>query len=258
VNDLARLLTPSLELLMLLFVRTSGVVFTAPPFADAALPTAVRVGASLALTAAAFPLARGLPAPLPLPALLVHLVVEAAVGVAIGIAAQAFVAVATTMGGLIDVASGLSFASLLNPFLSETTSIYASFAVSFALFVFAVSGGFDAFVTAVALSDRILPLGAVPRPSAALLPFALAYTGGAFAAGVLLAFPALVALAVVNVALGLVARILPQMNLFVFSLAVGPLVSLVLVSALLGVAAQALNRYAVALMASLLGFVHAL
>ena len=250
-------LAPSYELLLLLFARMTGVAFTAPPFNDAALPNLVRVALALALTAAVFPAARGLPAVLSLPDLLVHALLELGLGILIGVVAQGFLSAALTMGGLLDASSGLSLASVLNPVLGETTSLYAGFAASFAIFVFAVGGGFDTFVTALAVAEQVAPVGIVPRVGSAILPYVLDATGGAFVVGVLLAFPVLVALVVVNVAIGLMARVLPQMNLFVFSLAVGPLVSLVLTALVLGTFAQVLNRYALSLLDALPALLHA-
>jgi flagellar biosynthetic protein FliR len=255
---IAAAITPFWAGMLLLFARLTGVVFAAPLLSDAAVPTGVRVGLAMALTAALAGFARAEVASLSLPALLFHLALELALGLGMGFLASAMLYAALTWGGWADAASGLSIATLFNPLYLGSTSLFQGATGTLALFVYAASGGLDALVVTLAAGVRLVPVGFHAFPSPSLLGVSLALVSGLFGTAALLALPLLVALALVNFAIGLLARMLPQMNVFALSLGVGPALAVVLLALGVGSAAGVLSQYEASALNLLLGFLHTL
>jgi flagellar biosynthetic protein FliR len=253
---IALAITPFWGALLLLFARMTGVAFSAPIFSDASIPTSARIGVALALTAAVAGFARA-HVTVTLPDFLFRLLIELVLGLGMGFVANAMVYAAFTWGGLVDAATGLSLVSLLNPFSSQPSSLFQTFAGILALFVFAVTGGIDGLVVTLAASVRLVPVGLYSFPGQGLLGVTLSLASGIFGTGVLLALPTLAALAVVNFAVGLLARMLPQMNVFALSLGLGPLVAILFVTLGLSLAVTVLDRYEASSLVLLLQFLHA-
>lgn len=251
-------ITPYWGGLLLLFARMTGVVFTAPLFSDPSVPTTVRVGLALALTAATEGFARVHVGVLTLAGFLVHLLLELAIGLAMGLVASAVVQAAAVFGGLVDAASGLSLAAVLNPAFGETASLFEGFATMLVLFVYAAGGGLTLLVTVLAASTVIVPVGQAIPLQAGLGNVVLEWAGGVFGTGLLLALPVLVALAVVNFAIGLLARILPQMNVFALSIGLGPFLSVFVLLLLLPLVVTVLGRYQESALSLVVALLHAL
>jgi flagellar biosynthetic protein FliR len=166
---------------------------------------------TLLLAAPAVAAARaGLPALQVTPA---AFVAESLVGVAVGFGAAVLVAAAETAGDLMSTSVGLSGASLLDPLSGATNTVLAHFAQLFAVTVLLSVGGHLVMLDALAESVRAVPLGAPVDVRAGL---AALVAGGAalFALGIKFAAPVVAAAMIGNVALAVLTRVAPALNVF--------------------------------------------
>lgn len=193
--------------------RVLAFLATATPFDNRALPAQVKLVLGLAITVA---LTASLP---PGPALppgswlgLAVLAKEVLIGVSMGFAMRlAFVALEVG-GELISFQMGLSFATLYDPQSGGQTGVISNLLVLLATLAFLALNGHLAMLEALAKSFALLPVGAA-LPTNGWLAI-LNSVGTILGLGLLLALPLLAALILTNVALGILTRAAPQLNIF--------------------------------------------
>lgn len=199
--------------LVLLACRIGGMMLVAPVFSSKAVPVKVRTGLllllTLILTPSAFGAAAshgGAPAITP-----VTFVTETLIGFAIGFGAAVLVGAAETAGDLMSTAIGISGASLLDPMQGGSSNVLATFGQLFAVAVLLTVNGHLVMLDAIAESARALPVGsaiAVREGLGAMLSAASTL----FVLGLRFAAPVIAASMIGNVALAVLTRAAPQIN----------------------------------------------
>ena len=203
------------------FLRISGALLVAPVFGATVVPMRVKLVFGLAL---AVVIAPGLPAtPVPAPFSADGLLTMAAqllIGLAIGFVAQSMFDALVLAGQLIANTMGLGFASMLDPTRGAATPVVGQFYVIVGLLLYLAMDGPLVLIGTLASSFHWLPVGPVGFQGPALAQLA-GWGSQLFAAGLLIALPAVVALLLVNLAMGVVSRAAPQLNLMSFGFPVG-------------------------------------
>ena len=201
--DLAPLAGP-----ILLSVRLGGVFLIAPVFAARTVPTRVRAALLMAFAVALYPVSSGATPELTVSAL----VTETFVGLLIGTAASLFIGAAEMGGEWLAVQMGLAGATTVNPSSTESTPVLGNFmSVSVLALILAVDGHV-VMVEALAASTDLIPLGA-PLEWSGFDQSVVALGTALFRLALRFAAPAIAVLLVVNVALGILARTVPQINM---------------------------------------------
>jgi len=194
--------------------RILALFASAPVFSHASLPMRAKVGIALAIALAIAPVVA---AP-PLAGLLeasgfVMLAHNILVGVALGFAIRLVFAGVELAGELIGLQIGLSFAAFFNPDSRESENVVSNFMSMLVLLMFLAIDGHLMLLSALVDSFRVFPAAASgPLP---IEPLALA-RGAAdiFAIALTICLPILAVMLLVNVVLGVMARVAPQLNLF--------------------------------------------
>ncbi|AUM00417.1 flagellar biosynthetic protein FliR [Zoogloeaceae bacteirum Par-f-2] len=208
--------------------RLLGMFASAPVFSNRAVPARVRLGVGLGIALAIVPVLPPMPAidPGSYMGLLV-LFWQMAIGVAIGFMMRLVFAAVDMAGSLVGMQMGLSFAIFFSPGTGGQTAVLSEFLGLIATLLFLAINGHLLMVDVLVRSFEWLPIGTAP-----LSPdgwhFIVRYATVVFATGLLLSLPMLTALLVTNIALGILTRASPQLNLFAIgfpvSLAMGMLV----------------------------------
>lgn len=194
--------------------RILGLVASAPVFNNAALPTRIKLVTGLAIT---FALAPALPAFPPVApaswAGLAILVQQGLIGIALGFTMRLVFAGIDLAGELIGLQMGLGFAVFYDPQNASQLPIVAELAGLLALLIFLAANGHLMLLALLAESFSVLPVGATALRATGWLAL---LQGGAsiFSIGVLLALPLISALLIANIALGVLTKVAPQLNLF--------------------------------------------
>lgn len=209
-------------------VRVLALFATAPLLSHRAVPLRIKVGLAIAIVVVlmpnlqAPPLADALTAPG-----LALLVQNILVGVVIGFTVRLVFAALELAGELVGLQMGLSFAGFFNPMSGQTQNAVASFLALMALLMFIAIDGHLMLVHALAESFRVFPLVADPAASlTSSLQFGQLVRSASemFSIALSIALPFLAVMLLVNLVLGVLARVAPQLNVF----AVGfPLIILV-------------------------------
>ncbi|MBN8506373.1 MAG: flagellar biosynthetic protein FliR [Burkholderiales bacterium] len=197
------------------FLRCLALLSAMPLFSQRAVPLQVRIGLAMFFALAAQASLPAMPVlPLDAPPLLLMLVLQQLViGIAMGFAVRLVFAAMEFAGELIGLQMGLNFAGFFDPATGMQGTATARFLGTLVSFLFVVTGGHLLLVQALAQSFHAFPVG--PEPFA-FVRAAQPQTWGAeiFRAGFWVALPLLALLLFVNLALGVVSRVAPQLNIF--------------------------------------------
>ncbi len=206
----------TLEAFLLVFLRTSAIVATMPILGDKVVPARVKAGFALLLAGLLFPVVplSGEPLETGLVPLALRMASEAIIGVVIGFAAQVIFAGVQLAGEFIGFQMGFAIVNVIDPVTSAQVSIVSEFQYLVALLLFLIFNGHHLFIAAVAESFRILnPLSL--HYSGTLMSAILDLSKGIFVVAAKLSAPLVAVMFFLQIGLGIVARTVPQINIFI-------------------------------------------
>jgi flagellar biosynthetic protein FliR len=194
-------------------LRVSGFVLTAPAASEVVVPGRVKIVLTLALALLLAPLVE-VPAGLSIfsAAGMLAAVLELLIGVSIGMVVQLTFEALVFAGQSISLTMGLGFATLVDPQRGAQVPVLGQMFMIFGTLIYLSINGHLMLLGALAESFHSLPIGAhVGRD---FLLSVVLWGARVFDTGLLIALPAVIALVIVNLALGVVTRAAPQLNLF--------------------------------------------
>lgn len=209
-----------LPLFLLVFVRLTSFFLTAPIFMMRDVPGPFKIGLSffLAVISLSFP---GLPESIPLDNLFWLLIIkEALVGICIGFTATLILYAIQVAGIFIDTQIGFIMANIFDPQTGVQTPLTGRLKYTLAILFLLSLNGHHLLIKGIFTSfewiavDQWIPAISDGRVSS----FLTEALGRMFETAFLIALPVAGALFLVDVALGIVARTVPQMNVFVVGL----------------------------------------
>ncbi len=200
---------PEIGAYLAVLARIGGLAATAPVIGDPGVALRPRLVFVLAVTAAA----GASRAPVAFAVLPAVAALELAVGLATGLTARAVVSSVAIAGQLMGLSLGLGFAAQYDPHAGESASVLRSLASALAGLAFLTAGGLEAIVRSAAASPAEL------SQLAALGPAFVRHATAAFGHGLALAAPIVLASLVGNLALAVMNRAAPAVNVFSIALA---------------------------------------
>lgn len=225
----------------ILMVRPGMLVVAAPPFGAAYAPLPVRLGLTVLLTLVLTPVI-STPVEFGLIDLVIVVAREMAVGLALALGIRALIAGAELAGHLTGYQLGFSYGSIVDPQSGVRNSMFAVLYANIAVITFFSINGHHALVRAMASSYGQIPIG-LGHLDGSLVTTVTGMLGVVFVLGVRLAMPLILVLLVVEVALGLIARAAPGINLMVVSQPLRLLIGLLVVASIIAIAPGLIGRY---------------
>ena len=195
-------------------LRISGFVLTAPAASEAVVPRLVKVVLTLSLAFLLGPLVE-VPTELSIfsAAGLLAAALELLIGVSIGMVVQLAFEALVFAGQSVSLSMGLGFATLVDPQRGAQVPVLGQLFMIFGTLTYLAINGHLMLLGALAQSFHSLPIGATHIDEGFLITVVL-WGARVFDTGLLIALPAVIALVIVNLALGVVTRAAPQLNLF--------------------------------------------
>lgn len=222
---------------LLVFARTGAMLMLLPPIGDTNVPARVRLILALAMTLALAPtVSASYPqtAPQTMVALVVLVAQEVTVGILVGTLARIIMSAISIAGFLIAMQAGLSYAEALDPTSrGQQGAVVGNFLSMLAVVLIFAANLHHLAIGAVAGSYHLIPPG-TSLPTADMAELAIQTVSGAFALGFQLAAPFLVFGFAVNAGFGVLARMMPQLQVFFVSAPVNIMVGFVVMTLLLG------------------------
>lgn len=229
----------------LLSLRLSAVFMLTPILYAFSVPATARV---LLVIGLAVGLALGIPAAetrsmlsLDSGQLLAAAITEVALGATLALGILVAFASISMAGRLIDVQIGFGIAQVFDPVSQRQVPVLTSAFDKLGVIVFFLVNGHHALLRGITYSLERFPLGR-PWPVESAAPWVIKQVSGLFGLGFALAAPVVVCLLLVELALGVVARNLPQMNMFVIGVPIKIVVGLAALSLWFGGVGEAMNR----------------
>lgn len=225
----------SLNMLPFLMVvtRLGTILFIIPPFRSNNIPNLIKVLITLAITIIIFPLVSIDIDIIQLSYFEIfnYIITELLVGITIGFIISVIFTAVQFAGSLIDFNSGFGFSNVIDPLTQENITITSKFYLLIATTLFFTINGQSLVIGAVVESYDILPLG-VFKLNIESIGFLLRLFANIFSIGFKIAAPLTVTLFLTEVALAVLARAIPQMNVFIigFSLKISVLFILLAVT----------------------------
>lgn len=203
----------TIESFGLMLMRTSALVLSAPLLGLASGFSGYKVALILVLTLVLYALV-GEPiaaaGPIELTAMALR---ELLIGFFLGFVTQMLVLAAQVGGELVGTDMGFAMAAQIDPETGVNTKVVAKAYETFLLLALLAVDGHLWIVSGLEQSFHFAPVGALAAPSS-LAALALDVFVEMFAAGITLAAPVLLLLVLATVLLGLLARMVPQLNVF--------------------------------------------
>jgi flagellar biosynthesis protein FliR len=196
------------------FLRALALFSALPVLGTRTVPARVRVALAFLVALAA---QASLP-PMPLvaldsPAAVMLVVQQLLIGLSLGFAVRIVFAAVEFAGEVIGLQMGLNFAGFFDPATATQTTATSRFFGTIVAWLFIVINGHLLVIAALAQSFQAFPVG--PEPFAFLRAVQPQVWGSeVFMLGLWIALPLVSMLLFVNLVLGVISRVAPQMNVF--------------------------------------------
>ena len=204
---------------VIVFVRVSAMIFMVPIFGEGRVPFMVTWGLSLLIAALLFPIVGKQAAPsvdLDFLSLALRIGGEVAIGVIIGFAVRFVFAGIQVAGEMTGVQMGFSIANVIDPTSNQQVSIITEFQYMLALLLFLTVDAHHIFIAAIAESYQAVPSLSF-HFSGELLQALVHLSRDIFIIAIKISAPIMAVLLFTNVGMGVIARTVPQMNIFIVS-----------------------------------------
>lgn len=203
-----------IDIFLLLFVRMLGLFTTAPVWSNRLVPVQLRVAIAFGAAVVVSPLFRDVPMPDSLGTLATLVVRELLVGMVVGFVAALVISAVQLAGQILDLNMGLSMVNLLDPMTNTQMPVVGNFLYILSILIFFTINGHHMLLQALMDSYALVPIGQA-TVSNTLTQSVVGMGADLFLIGFKVAAPVLAALFMTTVALGILNRAVPQMNVFV-------------------------------------------
>ena len=206
------------EFLFLALTRVLAMIIQVPMLGGQTVPNQVKIGLGVLLTLLLFPI-QALPANLPtldLLGLFVSIAKEILIGLVAGFAAVLTFAAIDIAGEVMGTGSGFSSDRVFNPAMNNSSASFNQLFIMVALLVFLLMDGHQTFIVAIARTFEIIPVGGeIPMDK---IDSVGRLVSQLIISGIQLGLPLLAALTLTDVALGLLSRVAPQVQVYFLGL----------------------------------------
>ncbi len=198
------------------FIRILALLSAAPVFSATQVPIQVRVGLALLISVAIAP---ALP---PMPAVhflsgegFILLIQQILIGTALGFAVTVIFSVIQFAGSVISLQMGLGFSSFFDPTTGVQVPTLSNFLNLLVLLLFMAMNGQLLVLATLMRSFTLLPVTATLSLNPSAWHFLVEEGAIIFSLGLAISAPVLGTLVLVNIALGVLGKLAPQLNIFV-------------------------------------------
>ncbi|MGF6307657.1 flagellar biosynthetic protein FliR [Bradyrhizobium sp. i1.8.4] len=200
---------------VLVFARVGAMVMLLPGFGESNIPARVKLSIALLLTLIILPLHRNayhvdLTS---IPSLGVLMVQELIIGIVLGATARVTLSALNVAGSVIAQQLGLGFVTAVDPTQGQQGQIVGNFLTILGLTLLFATDSHYLVIAALSESYRIFSPGEI-MPTGDVAALATSAFSAAFKIGLQLSAPFLVFGLVFNIGLGVLARLMPQMQVY--------------------------------------------
>jgi len=205
---------------LLVFVRTTAFFVAAPFFSIKGVPNPFKIGLAFIMALISF---QFIPTQTQIAmdfSFVLHVIKEALVGIILGYVCELMFVAVQVAGGLIDMQMGLAMANVIDPRTGAYVPVTGNFKSILAVLYFFSINGHHMLIRGLIKSYEAIPIEAVWAAfgSEQVMMTAVKVFQNMFLSAFMMAAPIVVALFLVDVSLGIIAKAVPQFNIFVVGL----------------------------------------
>ncbi len=218
---------PQLQIFFLIFLRVGAIMMFIPVFDSRNIPVLFKAGLAFSVSILLFPILKlnDIPFITSIIPFGIGVIGEIMMGAVIGLSVRLIFAGIQLAGQLAGFQMGLAIANVMDPVTSAQISIIAQLNNLMAMLIFLTINAHHMFLRALAESFRLIPPFDV-QFSNSLIEHLISLSGNMFIIAIKVGAPVIVALLLTNVAFGLIARTVPQMNIFLVAMPIQIVVGL--------------------------------
>lgn len=234
----------SLNLFLLVFARLGAMIFPSPVFGRKNVPMRIRAGLVLALTLLLVPVLNvGAVSALSGFDMVEGLVREILLGLIVGFVFQIFFFMIFVAGDMLDTVFGLAMGKVMDPGGGVQVSVLGQFLNVFFFLYFFATGSHRLMIKLFAYSFELIPAGAAAVSMEKAGPFVLALFHSVFVLAIRLTLPFVAAEFVLEAAMGVLMKLIPQIHIFVINLQVKIIAGILLMMLFAVPMGQFIDRY---------------
>ncbi|MBS4198970.1 flagellar type III secretion system protein FliR [Bacillus sp. FJAT-49732] len=229
-------LLPNFSVFLLVFTRVATFFVTMPLFSYRTLPAAYRIGFAFFLSLLMY-------YTLDIQSIditgeyFLLIIKEAGIGLFIGFTAYMILSAIQIAGGFIDFQMGFAIANVIDPQTGTQSPLIGQYLYMFSLLFLLSINGHHLILDGIFYSYQFIPIDQVfiPFGDSSLAEYIIKSFSMMFTIAFQMAIPVVASLFLVDVALGIVARTVPQLNIFVVGFPIKIAVSFIILFVVLGV-----------------------
>ncbi|MDA5193235.1 flagellar biosynthetic protein FliR [Govanella unica] len=213
--NLAQFTSAELFAFLLVFARIGSMVMIMPAFGETSIPAQIRLALALTLSLVILPLVRTKLPAMPQQVFMLFLLLfgEIVIGLAVAGAIRLMISALHVAGVVMSTFTGLGAAMAFDPSQGSQGAILGTFLTLLGVLLIFVTDMHHMLIAVLRDSYDLMPSGAMP-PSADLAKLAITTVSEAFKLGIEMSIPFILFGLVFNISLGLVARLMPQLQIF--------------------------------------------
>ncbi len=216
---------------MLIFTRLGTAMMIMPGIGDSFVPNNIRLMMVLSMSFVLTPVMMGfMPEQVPaFPVLFSLIIMEFVIGFFVGSMARIFMMALDVAGMLISTTSGLANAQVFNPTLATQGSITGAFLSVTGVVLLFATNLHHMLIYGLVESYHMFPVGAVPD-SGSMAQLITRAISSSFLIGFQIAIPFIVVALMLYIGMGVLSRLMPQVQVFILALPVQIMLSLLTLS----------------------------
>lgn len=205
-----------LEYFLFVLVRIASFVFVAPFFSTKGVPNNVKIGLSVFIAYIMYNFGPGhiYPEYNTILGFAVVVLKEVSVGLLIGLASQLCTSIVLFAGRIIDMEVGLSMANVFDPTTNQQASITGALLQYGVMLILYTTGLHRYLLKALMETFILIPVGGAVIDTNQLLASLITFLGDYIVIGFRICLPVFASITLMNIVLGLLAKLAPQMNMF--------------------------------------------
>jgi flagellar biosynthetic protein FliR len=216
--DLSQWTLVQFQSFLLILSRVTTILFMMPLLGSRNLPSMLKAGLSLVVALVLLPVVKVDPRLLPPEpvSVLFFMVGELMIGLVLGLSVKVIFTGLQMAGEIAGYQMGLAMASVIDPQAGSDNTLMAQFQYLFGLLLFLAVDGHHWFFRALVQSFEVLPPGGF-HLNPGLYDLMIQLSGKMFVVAIKLAAPIMAVLLFTQIALGMVAKTVPQVNILFIS-----------------------------------------
>jgi flagellar biosynthetic protein FliR len=231
------------QLFLVVLARVAGFIIAIPIFSSGQSPMQLRVALTVTIALVLFPaMSQGLPAvsfnPVPFVLFIVN---ETLLGALLGLVSRLIFTAVEYGATVIGYQMGFAAANVFDPTGERQIALISQFQNVFAILIFLAVDGHHLFFRVAIRSYELLPPGHL-NLSGEAVPFLMELTSRMFTLGVQFSAPVLALLLLSGLILGILARVFPQLNVFLLSFPLNIATAFIVIALTLELASALLRR----------------